>query len=194
MKFFDLDLKLSNEVYVPREDTYLLVEATRDEVDREDEVLDMGTGTGILALIAAKDCEKVVGVDVDKKALELAKENARRNDIENVEFVQSDLFEEVDGKFDLVVFNPPYLPGEVREENFQGSEQWFGGETGREVIGRFSEELDDHLSGDGRALVMVSSLTGFEETREMFTERGFTVTVKEKKKIPWETLYVLKLS
>ncbi len=194
MDFFGLDLDLSIEVYVPREDTFLLVKVLGDELRKEDRVLDMGTGTGILSMVAAKRCKEVVGVDINKEAINLAAENASKNGLRNVEFVCSDLFENVDGEFDLVVFNPPYLPGNEDEEQIEGSEQWFGGEDGLDVIRRFSEDVGNYLSKDGRILLLVSSLTDIEKTRSLFSDRGFQVEVKAEKKIPWETLYVLLIS
>lgn len=194
MKFFDLDLNLSSGVYVPREDTYLMVEVLREEIQEEDEVLDMGTGTGILSLVVAENCKKVVGVDVNGEAVELARENASDNGIDNARFLESDLFEGVEERFDLVVFNAPYLPEDKSEENIEGSEQWSGGEGATEVIERFSEEVEHYLSHHGRILLLISSITGLQETEELFAERNFKVSVERKKKIPWETLFVLEIT
>ncbi|MFP4116963.1 MAG: HemK2/MTQ2 family protein methyltransferase [Candidatus Aenigmatarchaeota archaeon] len=193
MELFGFEIKFSPEVYVPREDTYLMVETLREEVEEGDRVLDLGTGSGILSFIAAEVCEEVVGVDVNENAVRLARENASRNGFENVEFLASDLFEEVKGKFDLVVFNAPYLPGGAEGEDVEGSEQWLGGETGREIVARFAEGLENYLNEDAKALLLVSSLTDPEEVIHLFKEEGFEVKVAKEKKIPWETLYVLEV-
>lgn len=191
---FGLDLNLSSDVYTPREDTFLLIEVLKEELSKEDKVLDMGTGTGIVAMVAADRCKEVVGTDVNRKAVELARKNTSDNSIDNVNFLHSNLFEEVEGRFDLVAFNPPYLPGSEDERSMEGSEQWFGGEDGSEAIDRFSEEVKDYLSEEGRIILLVSSLTGLGRTKELFAEEGFETKLQQEKKIPWEKLFVLKIT
>jgi len=191
---FGFDMEFSSEVYVPREDTYLMVEILRDEVNQDDKVLDMGTGSGILAMISAEVCETVVAVDLNDKAVELGRKNASSNGLENIEFVKSDLFENVDGVFDLVVFNAPYLPYEGSvDRDLKGSEQWCGGGGGREILSRFMDGVEDHLSEDGRVLFLISSLTNLDEVESMLTDGGFEYEVVGKRKIPWEELYVVRV-
>ncbi len=194
MDFFGLDIDLLSDVYVPREDTYLLLNVLEDKISDDYKVLDIGTGTGLIALFAAEMCQEVVGVDINDKAVNLAKHNASKNKIENVRFIQSNLFEEVEGRFDLVVFNPPYLPGNGYDEKIPGSEQWFGGEDGISVIRDFSKEVENHLSESGTILLLISSVTGLRDTKDLFVDGGFEVEVVKKKKIPWETLFVLEIS
>ncbi len=194
MQFFGFEMAFSEDVYVPREDTYLMVRAIREEIEEEDRVLDMGTGSGILALIASEVCEQVVGVDINESAVELAEKNASANGLENIEFIKSDLFQDVDGEFDLIVFNAPYLPPSESHEGLIGSEQWLGGESGTEIVSRFSDEAMNHLSEDGKILLMVSSLTGLDDVMTILEDGGFVSEVEDEEKIPWETLYVVKAS
>lgn len=181
----------TRDAYPPSEDTYLLMEVMENEIKGSDEVLEIGVGSGLLSLVASLSAERVTGVDIDKGAVEAARENAKKNGIDNVEFFESDLFEEVDGNYDLVVFNPPYLPGKEDDKEREGHEQWYGGETGREIIERFVEKVDDYLTNRSKVLMVVSSSTGVEETEELFEAEGFEVEAKAEKKIPWERLYVL---
>ena len=184
-------LKLdTNGVYEPREDSLVLAEAV-EEIKSPVEVLDVGTGSGIQALIASKKAEHVTGVDIRKKAVKTAEMNAKRNNIENVIFKVSDLFENVSGSFDLIIFNPPYLP--EKQGLHKDSEQWAGGGNGREVIKKFSLGVKDHLKERGRILMVISSLTGLKEVKKIFEEIGFSVNVIKEKKIPWEMLYVLEI-
>lgn len=195
MKVFGLEIRTREGVYSLREDTYLLAESLREEVKEEDEVLDVGTGTGILALIAARKGKNTTGTDINKKALRLAKINARENGITNVEFLQSDLFENIgEEKFNLIVLNPPYLPGKSLERGSRESDQWYGGENGRKVVKNFSKGVEKYLEGDGRILLLISSLTNLDETEKLFRERGFEVEVIDERKIRWEKLYVLRIS
>ena len=99
------------EVYEPREDSFLILHQIRRFA--KGNVLDMGTGSGILAIEAAKYADRVIAADINKDALEFAKEQARANGVINTKFVLSDLFsyfEQHPVKFDLIIFNPPYLP------------------------------------------------------------------------------------
>lgn len=101
------------QVYEPAEDTFLLSENLAVK-EGGDIALDMGTGTGIIALLMARKARWVLGVDINPIAVELAKENARINGITNVEFRLSDLFDNVSGKFDVITFNAPYLPASLK--------------------------------------------------------------------------------
>lgn len=188
MKILGFELETEG-VYEPREDSLLLAKAVA-KMARGD-VLDVGTGSGLQALVASRKAERVTGVDLNEKAVKTAEMNAKRNCVENVFFMVSDLFQEVSGRFDLVIFNAPYLP--EKQGLWEGSEQWAGGETGRDLIEEFSEGLCDHLKPGGMALVVVSSVTGLEEVKEIFQKEGFSVRVLKEKKIPWEMLYVLEI-
>lgn len=155
MIYRGLKIKLHPQVYEPAEDTFLLAENLK--VKEGDVALDVGTGTGIIALLMAKKAKFVLGVDINPIAVELAKENARLNGITNVEFRQSDLFENVEGEFDIITFNAPYLPGEPEEPIDLAL---VGGESGREVLDRFLEEFPNYLKENGVVQIVQSSITG----------------------------------
>lgn len=125
--FFGLNLKVNPDVLVPRPETELMVEkALALPLPNYPRILDLGTGSGCIALALAKNLPKakVLAVDISSQALRIAKENARLNNIKNVRFKKSDLFSKVNGKFDLIISNPPYvsekdmkkLPKEVQFE------------------------------------------------------------------------------
>lgn len=112
--FMGLDFKVNESVLIPRQDTEILVEYLLDKCDGKS-VLDMCTGSGCIAISLCKltSASKVRAVDISQDALKVAKENAIINDA-NVEFVESDLFENVDSiRFDVIVSNPPYIPEDV---------------------------------------------------------------------------------
>lgn len=111
--FYGLDFVVSENVLIPRLDTEILVEKLIDEIKARSgdvEVLDIGTGSGAIAVTIAKETKaRVTAVDVSSKALEVAKQNAKLNQVD-VNFVLSDLFENVgEKKFDIIVSNPPYI-------------------------------------------------------------------------------------
>ncbi len=178
-----MELETSEGVYKPAEDSFLLAENL--DVRRGDRVLEVGTGTGVIALTAAEKAEYVLGVDVNPDAVELAGKNAESNGIANVEFMVSDLFENVDGVFDLIVFNPPYLPVEGEDG------AWSGGGTGREVIDRFLAGAAEHLKPGGRMRLLISSFNDVGLVVEKMGRLGFTVEVAAEEKLFFETLCVL---
>lgn len=116
--FYGREFKVNENVLIPRQDTEILIdEICKDIKSRQENVsvLDIGTGSGAIAITVQKETNaKVLAVDVSKKALEIAKDNAKHLEAD-VEFVQSDLFEKVEGKFDFIVSNPPYIETDVIE-------------------------------------------------------------------------------
>ncbi|ACJ17397.1 N5-glutamine methyltransferase [Thermococcus onnurineus NA1] len=181
-----LKLKLHPQVYEPAEDTFLLAENLA--VKHGDVALDMGTGTGIIALLMARKAEYVLGVDVNPLAIKLARENARLNGIENVEFIQSNLFEGVNGEFDVITFNAPYLPGEPEEPIDLAL---VGGETGREVLDRFIDEVADYLKPGGIVQIVQSSITGIKETLERLKEVGLKGEIAAKNHVFFEDIVLI---
>ncbi|QDA30682.1 methyltransferase [Thermococcus indicus] len=165
--YYSIKLKLHPQVYEPAEDTFLLAENLA--VREGDLALDVGTGTGLIALLMARKARSVLGVDINPLAVELAGENARINGIKNVEFRVSDLFENVSGKFDVITFNAPYLPGEPEEPIDLAL---VGGEGGREVLDRFIREVPAYLKPGGTVQIVQSSITGVEETLRRLEKAG----------------------
>lgn len=181
------NLKLKQEVYKPAEDSFILAENLL--VDKGDVVLDIGTGTGILALAAAEKADKVVGTDINPIAVELARENARVNGIGNVEFIQCDLFPPGNERFDLIVFNPPYLP--VKEPGLL-EKAWSGGEGGIEIIERFLNSVSKHLKEDGVFELLVSSLGDMERIDEIMKRNKIESEIIDKRRLFFEELSVIK--
>ena len=155
------------EVYEPAEDTSLVF---RNLIVKEGmNVLDMGTGCGVLAVLAAERGARVVAVDVNPHAVTCARSNAELNGFERkVDVRLGDLFEAVSEteKFDLIVFNAPYLPVERNEGASWIEKAWAGGPSGRVVIDRFIDQAPGHLEDEGRILLVQSSFTGVKETLE----------------------------
>ena len=136
----------------------------------------------------ARKADFVLGVDINPKAVELARRDAELNGIKNVEFRVSDLFENVDGRFDVITFNAPYLPGKP-----EGPIDFalVGGETGREVIDLFITEVKSHLNPRGRVYLVQSSITGIEETLKRFEDEGFEARVISRKHLFFEDIVVI---
>ncbi len=110
--FMELEFVVNPHVLIPRQDTEVLVEEARKLLRPGQRVLDMCTGSGCIVLSLLYHCKGAegTGVDISPKALETARENSRRLGIA-AEFIESDLFAQVEGKYHMIVSNPPYIPG-----------------------------------------------------------------------------------
>jgi release factor glutamine methyltransferase len=183
--FRHLALETSEEVYAPAEDSELLAGCIEADGLR---VLDVGTGTGIQALTAAASADSVVGVDINPRAVELARRNAEANGVANASFAVSDLFSRVRGMFDLIVFNPPYLPGTPEGEL---QKAWAGGHLGVEVINRFVDAAGAHLRPGGKVLLLVSSVNRPAEVMRRMQENGLQPEVVASRRIFFEDLRVV---
>ncbi len=184
----DYKIKTIRDVYRPAEDSLLL--ADNQLVKEGDTVLDMGTGTGIQAIIASEKASHVLAVDVNPLALKLAEENTRLNNIGNIELRESNLFRDLKKKekFNIILFNPPYLP--VKGKNML-EKAWSGGEMGREVIDDFICEFKAYLKSEGGMQLVVSSLNNPGEIMEELREHGLSVEVTAEQKISFEKLLLL---
>jgi len=110
VKGIELEIREAAGVYGPLDDTFLMIEAL-ENIELGKKVLELGTGTGMIAIYCSKRGAEVTATDINEEALRLARENAELNG-ERIEFIKSDLFEAVKGRFDAAIFNPPYLPDE----------------------------------------------------------------------------------
>ncbi len=150
---------MNSEVYEPAEDSFLLSQAIPENKIKGKNCLDVGTGSGYQAIeLAKRGADKILAIDINPKAIEAAKKNALKENIKNIEFIESNLFSKVKDRFDLIIFNAPYLPGEG-EMNLALD----GGEKGNEIILRFLDKLDKHLEALGECYLLFSSLSDSEE-------------------------------
>lgn len=191
MKYFykGLELEIPDSVYCPREDSELLAEAVEQQDLRGRKCLDMGCGSGLLAIIAARKGAAVTAADVNPGAAKITGENSAGNGAE-VRAVFSDLFSGVHGTFDLIVFNPPYLPAEGAEKKDLA---YYGGRDGREVITKFLLQAKKFLKRKGRIFLLISTVTGEKEVLELALKNGYSARQLARRKVPWEELIVLEL-
>lgn len=186
---------VSENVYEPAEDSFLFAENL--EVKKGAQVLDLGTGCGILGILAAEKAAAVLAVDLNPYALRCAKENSALNNVNGkMAFLQADLFTAfgMKARFDLILFNAPYLPVDAHEAETWIGRSWAGGANGRQVIDRFISQVQPHLKTSGRVLLMQSTLANVEETICKFGEHQLEARVKAERKLPFfETLVLIEV-
>ena len=186
-EFHGLRLGLSTETLEPRPDTETLVEAVLPLLAEIGErkgrchVLDLGTGTGAiaLALLAATPQARAVGVDISEDALTTAARNARDLGLsERFSAVRSDWFEAISGRFDVIVSNPPYISsaeiGTLQKEvrNFDPLRALDGGADGLDAYRTIAAESARHLEADGVVAVEIGSSQKADVT-DIFLDAGF---------------------
>lgn len=179
-EFMGLTFEVNKDVLCPRPDTEILVEEALKYLHDGMRILDIGTGSGCILLSLLRysnDCQGV-GADISEKALQLAERNAKRLGIERAAFVKSDLFREVDGKFEMIVSNPPYIRSaeieglmpEVRDHEPHTALD--GGEDGLFFYREITANVKNYLAGGGMLFYEIGYDQG-EAVKDIMEENGF---------------------
>jgi len=161
-------------------------------IDPEDDVLDMGTGSGILAISAGKSARKVIAVDINPQAVKCAGINIERHGLEKVVSVQQgDLFESLcrTVKFNVIIFAPPYLEG-VPKKNLDYALY----DPGKSLLKRFFEEAKAYLKPGGCVQMVYSSIAEPGRVLEMASENGWEWSMVARKKGLFETYLIWKFT
>lgn len=169
-EFFGLDFIVTPNVLIPRPETELLVEQAIEfikskvrKVKSPLKILDLGTGSGNIIISISKACSSQLtsnsytASDISTKTLKIAKKNAERHHVK-VKFIKSDLFENINGKFDLIVANLPYVPvgGSKDEEiKYEPQKAIFAVDNGAAIIKKFLYDAKKHMNNDGLILAEV---------------------------------------
>ncbi|HZO23340.1 MAG TPA: methyltransferase [Steroidobacteraceae bacterium] len=174
---------------LPRTGEFLARQLTPAFPGGDAEVLDMGTGSGVGAVIAARHARRIVAVDINTEAVRCAGINVRLNRVEGrVEVRQGDLFGPVrDERFDLILFNPPFLrgtPSDDRERAWRSSD----------VAERFAAGVAQHLKPAGAALVLLSTFGGAEHFLEQFRRQALAIAVHAERRFVNEKLVIFRLT
>jgi HemK-related putative methylase len=179
---------LKDQVYLPREDSDMIKNAIKDYA--KGKILDMGTGSGILALEAYNYSKDVYGVDINPVAVEDCK---KRYKDKKIKFFISDLFnakEITKLKFDLILFNPPYLPFDPEIKHSLYSKALIGGKKGYETIIKFINELNDFLTVEGKCLLIFSTLSKKDIIDDAIEKNMLQKEKIEEKSMFYEKLYL----
>ena len=167
-EFFGMQLKVDERVLIPRPETEELVKLILDENPKENlKVLDIGTGSGAIALALAKNRPDwtITAADISQDALDLAMENANNQGL-TLFFIKSNCFSEISSKYDIIVSNPPYISREDQEEvglNVLHSEPHlalFADENGLAIYRRIAQESKDYLNDGGKIYLEIGYKQG----------------------------------
>lgn len=197
--FKDLIIELVPEVYEPAEDTFLLIDSIK--LSQGDSVYEIGSGSGLIALFCASFGANVVCCDINPFAVELIKKNYLINQslLKGYFDVRiGDLFSVLDSNdsFDIIIFNPPYLPTTKKE--LVGGSGWFdkavnGGLDGLDVIERFINQVSGFLKKNGRAYFIFSNLSNREKLENLIKKNNFNFEIVNSLRFNDEILYVYLL-
>lgn len=172
-EFMKLDFYVDENVLIPQPDTEILVEKAIEEAKKIEnvEILDMCTGSGCIGISIAKNIEnaKVTLVDIGENVIEIAKKNALRNKVESqLTFIQSNMFEKVEKKFDIIVSNPPYIKTDVipkldKQVQNEPHIALDGGKDGLKFYKIIIEEAKKYLKENGKLILEI----GYDQKEEV---------------------------
>lgn len=155
--FYGLDLLVDKRALIPRYETEILVDLIINDNSNNKKILDIGTGSGAISLALSKNLKdsKIIGVDISKNAIDLANENKIKLNINNVEFKESDIFSNIDEKFDIIVSNPPYINKEDfgKLDNklyYEPQNALYGGEDGLYFYKKIIKNAKNFLNKNGK--------------------------------------------
>lgn len=182
-RYSGISIESCDKVYRPAEDTFLIM----DHIVPGNTVLEIGCGTGIISVYCATLGREVTCCDVSPDARACAERNAIRNHVE-IEILDSQLFGNINGKYETIIFNPPYLP---TQDRYEESEQWDGGADGFDVTRPFLKSASRFLTEDGSIYIILSSLTDIDGLMEEFKQYSFKE--KAKQSFFFETIFLYQL-
>lgn len=176
-------------IYEPNEDSFLLAEQVK-KYAKNKKVLDIGAGSGIQAETAIETGAKsVLATDIDAESIQFIKQKK----LKKLKIIKSNLFQKIKGKFDLIVFNPPYLPLDAREDK-DSRKATTGGKRGDEIILKFLNGLPKHLNKKGVSLLLISSLTPKKRILEFIKKINFKNKIISSKSLFMEKLEVWEIT
>ena len=187
----EITIRTEGDVYEPAADTELLVRSLR--LRQGERVLEIGTGTGLVAIHCAKHGGYVTATDVCAEALDLSRENALLNKVD-INLLEGDLFDPVEGTYDVIIFNPPYLPTNPEDLTHSPLDKALdGGHDGTKVTVKFLKQLPEYLAPEGRAYLVVSSLQDMETIDQELHGQGLAARKRDWERFDFETITVLEI-
>jgi len=171
-------------MYTPAEDSFLLLKNINKYIKPGTKFLEIGAGSGIISEKAKQLGAEVLATDIDSEVVGQLKRK-------NINIIKSNLFNNINNKdkFDLIVFNPPYLP----EHKHDKKKDTTGGKRGDETIIKFLKQAKNYLNKDGKILLITSSLTPMKKIDKIL-DKDYKSRIIDKKKLFFEQLFLYELS
>jgi release factor glutamine methyltransferase len=186
-------LELPNSCYIPSEDTFLLLETLQKNIKKYNSALEIGVGSGVISLYLYDFVKNIDCCDINREVVEYLKNIKKENNLK-INIYESYLFKELKKKYDLIVFNPPYVPSEKVDVNDVFSLATDGGVDGVEIINEFIENVYDWLKDNGDCFLLVSSLNNIKNIKNKCLKNKLNVKIINTKKLFFEELYILQIN
>ncbi len=179
--------------YLPSDDTYLMIDTLKKDLkNKQKDMLEIGFGSGIISLSFYKFFDNVDCCDINKEIVSYFIEYVKKNNLRNINVFYSDLFKNIPKKYDVIVFNPPYVPSNKIDLSDICSLATDGGKDGSEIIVDFLQQLNLHLKKNGVCYLLISSLNNLKNLEKIII-KDFVCDVINKKKLFFEELLILKI-
>lgn len=179
-------------IYSPQEDSYLLEKQVKI-YSKNRSVLDIGSGSGIQCLAALNSgASSVTASDINPEVIAHLKSISKSNQ-NKIIILKSNLFSNIKSNFDLIIFNPPYLP----EDEYEDSESKLvttGGKHGDEIILKFLNQAPSHLNKNGIILLLLSSLTPKDEIIKLLSQLNLKHKTISQEKMFMESLFIWEIT
>lgn len=197
IEFFGIEIYLCENVYEPSEDTELLAKTILEHCNVKNKtVLEIGTGTGAIAILLAKNGAKVTATDITTEAIKCAQKNAKINNVK-IEFLKGNLFDPVKNrKFDIIIFNPPYLPEEEYDYLLPPTykKALIGGKEGNETIIQFINQLPNHMHNHSKAYIVTSTLSKPKQILKHIKNNKLKAKTITKQKYFFEEIQIIEIT
>jgi len=190
-------LDIPNNVYLPSEDTYLLLETIQEDIKNKviDSFLEIGVGSGYISLGLYNQVNKMKVTDINPCVIDYIKDLKQKYDLNKLEVIKSNLFKNIIERFDLIIFNPPYVPSElVPKETDIEKLSTDGGSFGRKIILKFLMYLNKYLTENGVCYLLISSFNNPHYVFKQILKNNLNYKVLDEKNIFFEKLIILKIT
>jgi HemK-related putative methylase len=193
---------MPEDVYLPSEDTDLMLAVIKTEISNQNilfnTAIEIGAGNGFLSLCVYDFVRTIYSVDINPIVVDYLLRTKKKYNLDKQIILQSDLFSKIDQnqKFDLIIFNPPYVPSEEisTEKQTSGIDLAVdGGKDGAEIINKFIDQLFFFLSDSGVCYLLISSLNKQKKIEELLKKNNLFFEIVGSKKLFFEELFVLKI-
>ncbi len=179
-EFYSLAFKVNSNTLIPRPETEKLVEIALENIKQHSQILELGTGSGIIAITLANKCKNcnITATDISDEALSIAKENAKVHKTNNIEFIQSNWYQKIDNKkFDLILSNPPYIAQTEKhlmspDTKHEPSLALMSGEDGLDAIRVIIKDAQNYLKQNGK-VILEHGFAQADKVQKIFKKYNF---------------------